>query len=74
VIGKPPFRGDCSALPTYRLYRLDGVGKIVAAGWIEADHDEEAMRQAQEETRASGGTYELWERNRLVAKNGTRQR
>jgi hypothetical protein len=28
------------------------------------------MRQAQDETRASGGSYELWERNRLVGKNG----
>ena len=74
MIGKPPFRGDCSALPTYRLYRLDGAGKIVAAGWIEADDDDAALRQAQAETRASGGTYELWERNRLVAKNGMRRR
>ena len=60
-------------MPTYRLYRLDGAGKITAAGWIDADHDEEAVRQAQEEARATGGAYELWERNRLVARNGTRQ-
>jgi len=56
-------------LPTYRLYRLDGTGKIVGAGWIEAEHDDEALRQAQDEARASGGTYELWERNRLVGRN-----
>ena len=68
MIGKPPFRGDCSALPTYRLYRLDGTGKI------EAEHDEEALRQAQDEARASGGTYELWERNRLVGRNRPSQR
>jgi hypothetical protein len=59
-------------LPTYRLYRLDGAGKIVAAGWIEADADEEAVRQAQDESRASGGSYELWERKRLVARNRQR--
>jgi hypothetical protein len=57
-------------VPTYRLYRLDGAGKIVAAGWIEADHDEAAMLQAQDELRLTGGSYELWERNRLVGKNG----
>jgi len=56
------------------LYRLDGAGKIVAAGWIEAEHDDAAMRQAQDETRTGGGTYELWERNRLIARNGSRQR
>ena len=61
-------------MPSYRLYRLDGAGKIVAAGWIEADGDEEGVRQAEDEVRASGGTYELWDRNRLVAKNGTRHR
>jgi hypothetical protein len=61
-------------LPTYRLYRLDGAGKIVAAGWIEAADDDEAVRLAQDETKAAGWTFELWERNRLVAKSGSRRR
>jgi hypothetical protein len=69
MIGKPFFRGDCSALPTYRLYRLDGAGKITAADWIEADDDAGATRQAQEQAASSGGFYELWERNRLVGRN-----
>ena len=34
------------ALPTYRLYRLDGAGKISNAEWIEADADKEALRRA----------------------------
>jgi hypothetical protein len=61
-------------LPTYRLYRLDGAGKIVAAGWIEATDDDAAVRQAQDEAKAAAGTFELWEGNRLVAKSGGRQR
>jgi hypothetical protein len=69
MIGKPFFRGDCSALPTYRLYRLDGAGKIAAADWIEAQDDASATRQAKEQAGSSGGFYELWERNRLVERN-----
>jgi hypothetical protein len=61
-------------LPTYRLYRLDGAGKIVAAGWIEAADDDEAVREAQSQTTAAGGTFELWERNRLVARSRGGQR
>jgi len=51
-------------LPTYRLYRLDGAGKITSADWIEADSDEDAIREARE--RDGSGHVELWERNRLV--------
>lgn len=61
-------------MPTYRLYRLDGAGKIVAAGWIEAEQDDDAVRQAQNEARGTGGTYELWDRNRLVSKSGAPRR
>jgi hypothetical protein len=58
-------------LPTYRLYRLDGAGKIVGAGWVEAEDDSDGTRQAEEQASTSGGFYELWERNRLVARNRT---
>jgi len=51
-------------LPAYRLYRLDGAGKIVSADWIEADADAEAARQAQE--LMDGHRFELWQRNRLL--------
>ena len=52
-----------SALATYRLYRLDGAGRISAAEWIEAADDEQARLRARGQ---SSGRYELWERNRLV--------
>jgi len=52
-------------VPTYRLYRLDGAGKIIAADWIEAERDDEALAQAQEI--AADGSCELWQRGRLVA-------
>ena len=54
-------------MPTYRIYRLDGVGNIEAADWIEADGDEEAVLQAQD--RAGDGRFELWERERLVTRS-----
>ena len=51
-------------MPNYRLYRLDGAGKIVSADWIEADADADALRLAQD--RAQGGRFELWEQRRLI--------
>lgn len=53
-------------MPDYRLYRLDGAGKIVAADWIAADGDAEALRDAEE--RSPDGRFELWERGRLVSR------
>ena len=51
-------------LPSYRLYRLDGAGKITGADWIAADDDREAERYAREQS--PDGRFELWERGRLV--------
>jgi hypothetical protein len=51
-------------LPTYRLYRLDGAGRISAAEWMEAADDDEARSRARAEP--DGRRFELWERNRLV--------
>jgi hypothetical protein len=45
---------------------LDGAGKIVAADWIAADADDEALRYAEE--RSPDGRFELWERGRLVSR------
>jgi hypothetical protein len=53
-------------LPSYRLYRLDGAGKITSAEWLEADDDDHAEREVRQ--RAPDGTYEVWQRNRLVAR------
>ena len=67
-------RGVC-VLASYRLYRLDGAGKISSAEWLEATDDEDAARKARK--RSLDGTCEVWERNRLIArieprKNGDR--
>ena len=51
-------------MPTYRLYRLDGAGRISTAEWIEAEDDEQARAAAEAQSRP--GAYELWEKQRLV--------
>lgn len=56
--------GDSGALANYRLYRLDGAGKITSAEWIEASADDHAMTEAR--SRATSGAFELWDKNRLV--------
>jgi hypothetical protein len=55
-------------VPNYRLYRLDGAGKIAAADWIEAADDKDAARRARD--REDGNTWEVWDRDRLVARIG----
>ncbi len=54
-------------LSNYRLYRLDGAGKITAAEWIEAAEDADALREAQ--GRVDGGSFELWQKDRLVERH-----
>ena len=49
---------------TYRLYCLDGVGKVVSAEWIDAGHDQEAIDAAKQ--MMDGARYELWANSRLV--------
>lgn len=58
-----PRRGTWG-VPNYRLYRLDGAGKITNAEWIEASADEDARREAA--SRAGLSSFELWEKSRLV--------
>ena len=58
--------GGC-CVPSYRLYRLDGAGKIATADWIQADDDDDALNQARE--RMDGSQYEMWQRSRLVARH-----
>jgi hypothetical protein len=57
--------GVC-VLVSYRLYRLDGAGKISSAEWIDAADDKDAAREAR--LRAKDGTCELWDRSRLIAR------
>ena len=54
-----------STVGTYRLYGLDGVGKVVSAEWIDADDDPAAIDAAK--NMMDGLRYELWERSRLVS-------
>jgi len=54
-------------LPTYRLYRLDGAGRISGADWIDAADDEDARSKAR--SQADSGGYELWERYRLIERS-----
>lgn len=58
--------GGSGAVPNYRLYRLDGAGKISSAEWIEAPDDENARREAQ--ARVESHPFELWEKSRLVVR------
>ncbi len=53
-------------VPSYRLYCLDGAGKIATAEWLEAADQEDAVRKVRE--RKLGLTCELWHRNRLLAR------
>ena len=61
----PLVRGVC-VLASYRLYRLDGAGKIASAEWIEAADDEDAVVKAR--ARAVDGPAEVWARNRMVVR------
>ncbi len=49
----------------YRLYCLDGVGKIGTGEWIEATGDAEAIMLVR--AKKLSVRCELWDHNRLVA-------
>ena len=51
-------------MSSYRLYCLDGVGKVMSAEWIDADDDKAAVEAAMKFV--DGYRYELWDRSRLV--------
>jgi hypothetical protein len=51
---------------TYRLYCLDGVGKVVSAEWVVAEDDAAAIEAAKD--LMDGYPCELWERSRLVTR------
>jgi hypothetical protein len=51
----------------YRIYCVDGAGRIALADWLEADTDEEAVCQARE-MRPEASRCEIWQKARLVAK------
>jgi hypothetical protein len=53
-------------MPEYRLYCLDGAGKITKAHDISANSDEDALMIAR--SKKMPMRCELWQRSRLVAK------
>ena len=55
-------------MASYRLYCLDGAGKITSAEWLEADGDAQALEQVRR--RRLSLSCELWDRQRLVGKVG----
>jgi hypothetical protein len=58
-------------LRSYRVYSVDGAGKIVSADWIEAEDDAHALREA--EHRLDGVALEVWDRQRLVGRIESRR-
>ena len=60
-------------MSAYRVYCLDGAGKVLAAEWIEAETDSAALDSARRFERAVRA--EVWQGQRLVGrvepKNGT---
>lgn len=56
-------------METYRLYCLDGVGKVASAEWIEAVDDRAAIDIADKLRR--GRDCELWQNSRFVTRLGS---
>jgi hypothetical protein len=48
----------------YRLYRLDGTGRIDTADWLDAASEEAAVGEARK--RFPQGGFELWHKQQLV--------
>lgn len=51
----------------YRLYCLDGDGRIGLADWIQASDDADAFSKARQ-VRPDAHKCEVWQKDRLVAK------
>jgi hypothetical protein len=56
----------------YRVYCLDGAGKVAAAEWIEADDDEAAIGDVKRTH--PNEQCELWEGRRLIARLDLRRK
>lgn len=53
-------------MPAYRVYCLDGAGKVWSAEWIEAESDSAALDAARQF--ADAAHCEVWLGERLVGK------
>jgi hypothetical protein len=51
----------------YRVYCLDGAGRIALADWIEASDDDDAIAKARK-LKPNANSCEVWQKGRLVAK------
>jgi hypothetical protein len=51
----------------YRVYCMDGSGKITLAHWVEAGDDEEAVRRTYS-VKGDAPRCEIWLKSRLVAR------
>jgi hypothetical protein len=57
--------GEALNMPSFRLYFLDGAGRVNSAEWIDAADDAAAIERATERFATSHG--ELWQGNRRIA-------
>jgi hypothetical protein len=53
-------------MPVYRVYCLDGAGKVWAAEWMEAEDDSKALESASQFE--SAVRCEVWQGQRLVGR------
>ena len=51
-------------MPAYRIYCLDGAGKVWAAEWIDAEDDSAALESARQFKQAV--RCEVWQGRRLI--------
>jgi hypothetical protein len=56
-------------MTSYRLYCMDGAGRIDLADWIEAEDDAKALANARE-LKNGALRCEVWQGNRLVGSFG----
>jgi hypothetical protein len=54
-------------MSNYRIYALDGDGRLGLPDWIEAADDRDAIERARA-LKQTARKCEVWERNRLVAR------
>jgi hypothetical protein len=71
--GGPKKKNECGRMAHYRLFYLSPIGRIQAAEIIEADSDENAIREAERrfaQRQDYPASYELWSGPRLVHRRG----
>ena len=59
-------------IENYRYYDFDSVGYFGGGQWLEASDDEDAVEQVV--SRHGGATWEIWQGERIVARQARRRR